>query len=225
LHHLYPSANDGLRRYKVKTKEGEILKQFFVPVDYVESCYNRSIESFDDFKKLQDTSDSYSKQTMWCKLQDDAILLINHILGEIVSDLKEEIIKSLNHHIMSLASTIRNPNNFEFHNKVVEAEKRIRLQNRGNTYSNGLIIFNRRNRTTLIIHITNVENDIFYPDEKIRILISKYDPDYYVMIAEAWKPKNNEIQQRVSVNYCHGDIISLPGHEKTEVLTFIGKTK
>jgi hypothetical protein len=109
--------------------------------------------------------------------------------------------------------------------RVLEREKRIRLQNTENTFSNNLIIFNKRNRTAFIIHMNNFENDIFYLDEKIRILISKYDPDYYVMVAEAWKPKNNEIQQRVSVNYRHGDIIRLPGHDKTEVLTFIGKTK
>jgi hypothetical protein len=113
----------------------------------------------------------------------------------------------------------------EFYNKVVEREKRIRLQNRENAYSNSLIIFNRRNRTAFIIHINNFENDIFYLDEKIRILISKYDPDYYVMVVEAWKPKNQEIQQRISTDYRHGNIIKLPSHEKVEILTFIAKTK
>jgi hypothetical protein len=70
-----------------------------------------------------------------------------------------------------------------------------------------------------------LENDIFYLDEKIRILISKYDPDYYVVVAEGWKTRNHEIQQHISSNYRHGDIIKLPSHEKTEILTFIGKTK
>ena len=181
---------------------------------------------FDDFKVLQQESDVYSRQTRWCKLQDDSIHLINQILGELKSDLKQEIDKSLDHPVMSLASSIRKPNNFdEFYNRVLEREKRIRLQNRENTFSNSLIIFNKRNRTAFIIHINNFENDIFYLDEKLRILISKYDPDYYVMVAEAWKPKNNEIQQRISSNYRHGNIIRLPRHEKTEVLTFIAKTK
>jgi hypothetical protein len=121
----------------------------------------------------------------------------------------------------SLASTIRNPNSFdEFYNKVVEAEKRMRLERKGKTYFSSLVLFNRHNRTTLIIHINNLENDIFYLDEKIRILISKYNPDYYVMVYEAWRPKNNDIQQCVSSNYHRGDIIRLPNHEKTELLTF-----
>ena len=131
VHHLYISEDDGLGRYKVQTKEGEISKQFFVPADYVADRYNRFIGLFDDFKKLQDTPDVYSKQTIWCELQDDAIHLINHILRELESDLKQEIDKSLSHQVMSLASSIRNPSNFdEFYNNVVEREKRIRLQNR-----------------------------------------------------------------------------------------------
>ncbi len=59
----------------------------------------------------------------------------------------------------------------------------------------------------------------------MRILISKYDPDYYVIVAEAWKPKNNEIQQRISPNYQYDDITRLPRHEKMEVLGFVAKTK
>ena len=45
------------------------------------------------------------------------------------------------------------------------------------------------------------------------------------MVSEAWMPKNLEIQQRISSNYRHGNIIKLPSHEKVEILTFIGKTK
>jgi hypothetical protein len=127
---------------------------------------------------------------------------------------------------MSISSSIRNPRSFDdFYDKVVAREKRIRLQNRENTHSNSLIIFNRPNRTTFIIHINNFENDIFYLDEKIRILLSKYNPDYYVMVSEAWMPKNHDIQQDISSNYHHGDIIKLPEHEKIEVLGFIGKTR
>ena len=62
-------------------------------------------------------------------------------------------------------------------------------------------------------------------DEKIKISVSKYDPDYYVLVGEAWIPKNLEIQQRILSNYRHGNIIKLPSHEKVEILTFIGKTK
>ena len=179
-----------------------------------------------DFKKLQGTSDVYSKQTIWCILQDDAIHLINIILGELESDLKLEIDKSLEHYVMLMpfSSVIRNPRNFdEFYKRVVEAEKRMRLERKGKTYFISLVIFNRRHRTTFIIHINYSANDVFSLHEKVRILISKYDPDYYVVVSEAWVPKNNKIQQ--SVNYRRGDIAKLPSHEKTEILTFIGKFK
>ena len=153
VHHLYISEDDGLGRYKVQTQEGEILKQFFVPTEYVADRYNIFIGLFDDFKKLQVTSDVYSKQTIWCIFQDDAIQSINTILSELKSELKQEIDKSLDHPVMSLASSIRKPNNFdELYNRVLEREKRIRLQNRENTFSNSLIIFNKRNRTAFIIH-------------------------------------------------------------------------
>jgi hypothetical protein len=59
-------------------------------------------------------------------------------------------------------------------------------------------------------------------DEKIKISVSKYDPDYYVMVGEAWIPKN---QHRISANHRHGSIVNLPNHEKTEILTFVAKTK
>jgi hypothetical protein len=138
MHHLYISDDDGLGRYKVQTREGDISKQFYVPEGYVMVPYNRFIGLFDDIKKLQNTSDTsdvvYSRQTRWCKLQDDAIYLVNHILGELDSNLKRAIDTSLTHHVMSLASSIRNPISFDdFYNKVVEREKRIRLQNREHT--------------------------------------------------------------------------------------------
>jgi hypothetical protein len=156
--HLYISEDDGLGRYKFQTKDGKILKQYFVPAGYVEGCYNRFIELSNDFKKLQDTPDAYSRQTNWCNLQDNAIYFINHILDQLTNDLKQEIEKCLGHYVMSLGSTIKNPINFvDFYNKVVEREKRIRLQNRENTHSSSLIIFNSRNRTTFIIHINNLK--------------------------------------------------------------------
>lgn len=64
-----------------------------------------------------------------------------------------------------------------------------------------------------MIHINyDVENDIFSLHEKFRILISKYDPEYYVVVSEAWSQKNNKIQQ--SVKYCRKEIAKLPSHEK-----------
>jgi hypothetical protein len=82
-----------------------------------------------DLKKMKVASDVYTRQTMWCIIQDDGIHLTNLILGELERDLKQEIDKS--HPVMSLASSIRKPNNFdEFYNRVLEREKRIRLQNR-----------------------------------------------------------------------------------------------
>jgi hypothetical protein len=227
MHHLYINRDDGLGRYKVQTNEGIISKQFIVPVCYVLDRYDRFRGFMDEFKKVQDESDDiYARQTIWCKLQDDAIHIINYIISELERDLKQKIDKSLNHHVTSLASSIRNPNSFDdFYNKVVEREKRIRLQLREQTYPNNLVIFNRRHRTTFVIHIDNLENDIFLMSEKIKIFVSKYDPDYYVMVGETWTPKDHEIQQRVSVNYRHGDIVKLPSHEKKEVLIFTAKTK
>jgi hypothetical protein len=37
--------------------------------------------------------------------------------------------------------------------------------------------------------------------------------------------KNCEIEVRVALNYQNGKVAMLPNHEKTEILTFIGKTK
>ena len=140
----------------------------------------------DDFKRVQDTTYVYTKQIVWCKLQDDAIHLINYILWELDRDLKQQIDKSLNHHIELLDLSLKDPNNFEeFYNKVVEREKRIRLQLGGRTYPNDLVIFNKRSMTTSVIHIDNFKNDVFLLHEKIRIFISIYDPDYYLMVSVA----------------------------------------
>jgi hypothetical protein len=46
---------------------------------------------------------------------------------------------------MPFSSIIRNSKNFdEFYNRVVEVEKRIRLERKGTTYPINLVIFNRR---------------------------------------------------------------------------------
>ena len=45
------------------------------------------------------------------------------------------------------------------------------------------------------------------------------------MVGEAWMPKNQQIQQRISANYRHINIVNLPNHEKMEILTFVAKTK
>jgi hypothetical protein len=226
VHHLYISQDDGLGRYKVQTNEGMISRQLFVPVDYVMDRCDRFRGFMEDFKRVRDTTDVYTKQIIWCKLQDDAIHLINYILWELDRDLKQHIDKSLNHYIEPLDLSLNDPNNFEeFYNKIVEREKRIRLQLGGKTYPNDLVIFNKRSMTISVIHIDNFENDVFLIHEKIRIFISKYDPDYYVMVGEAWMPKNQQIQQRISANYRHGNIVNLPNHEKTEIITFVAKTK
>jgi hypothetical protein len=88
-----------------------------------------------------------------------------------------------------------------------------------------LYLQSRHDRTISIIHIDNLENNIFLMAEKVKILVSKYDPDYYVMVGETWTPKNQQIQQRISANYRHGDICKLPNHDKKEVLIFIAKNK
>ena len=152
--------------------------------------------------------------------------MINYILWELDRDLKQQIDKSLNYHIEPLDLSLKDPNNFEeFYNEVIEREKRIRLQLGEKTYPNDLVVFNKRSMTTSVIHIDDFENDVFLIHEKIRILISKYDPDYYLMVGEAWTPKNQQIQQHVSANYRHDRIVNLPNHEKTEIITFFAKTK
>jgi hypothetical protein len=227
MHHLYINQDDGLGRYKVLTKDGIILKQFFVPIDYVAYRYNRFREFMDEFKKvqLQATSDVYTSQANWCKLQDDAIHLMNYTLGDLKRDLKQEINKSLDHNVL-LTSFMPDVKNFEnFYNKVVDTEKKIRLEITKNTYPIRLVLFNLHNKMASIIPIIKFENDVFLPDEKVRILVSKYDAVYYVLVGEAWMPKNLEIQKRIAVNYQNGNIVKLPRHEKREVLTFIAKTK
>ncbi len=179
----------------------------------------------DDFKKLSAASDVYARQTIWCKLQDDAIHLINYTLGELERDLKQEIDKSLKHDVI-LTSSMPDVKDFgDFYNKVVDTEKKIRLQVRESIYPVRLILFSLHNKTTSIIPINKFENDVFLTDEKVRILVSKYNSDYYVMVGETWTPKNLEIQQRISANYRHGDIVKLSSHEKKEVLIFVAKTK
>jgi hypothetical protein len=119
-----------------------------------------------------------------------------------------------------------NINNFEdFYNKVVDTEKKVRLEINENTYPIRLVLFNLHNKMASIIPIIKFENDVFLPDEKVKILVSKYDADYYVLVGEAWMPKNLEIQKRIEVNYQNGNITKLLRHEKREVLTFIAKTK
>ena len=134
MHHLYISKDDGLGRYKVQTNEGKISNQFFVPVNYVMDRCDRFRRFMDDFKKVQDESiDIYIRQAIWCRLQDDAIHIINCIIRELESDLKQEIEKSLSHHVTSLASSIRNPSSFDdFYNKVVEREENTLATQRRN---------------------------------------------------------------------------------------------
>ncbi len=38
-------------------------------------------------------------------------------------------------------------------------------------------------------HMNYLENDVFYMDEKVRILTSKYDPDFYVMVMKDGSPR------------------------------------
>ena len=45
------------------------------------------------------------------------------------------------------------------------------------------------------------------------------------MVGEAWMPKNQQIQQRISANYRHINIVNLPNYGKMEILTFVAKTK
>ena len=214
VHHLYISEDDSLGRYKAQTKEGKIIKQFFVPADYVADRYNRFVELYDDLKKLQAAPDVYSKQTIWCGLQDDTIRLINHILRELVGDLKQEIDKSLDLLVDSAVSPFpahvyRFDGHYDF--TVMIIKKKLVGFNR--SFLNELYGYSRHNNTFHVIIMDYPENDVFYMDEKIRILTSKYDLDFYAMVIMGWKPKNNEIQQRVEVDYRNGNVAKLPYHD------------
>jgi hypothetical protein len=79
--------------------------------------------------------------------------------------------------------------------------------------------------TSSVIFLKKLEDDVFSMREKFRILVSMYDPDYYVMVGEAWQPKSHKIQQRISKDYRSGDIARLPSHERQEVAIFYAKTK
>jgi hypothetical protein len=226
VHHLYISQDDGLGRYKIQTNDGEIKTQFFVPVDYVVDRYNRVGIFMDSFKKAQDnlSSDVYYSQTIWYKLQEVAIYVINYTLTELEKDLKQKIEKSLHHSVYSVPMS--NVNSFDdFYNRVTDREKKIRLESGLSTNPISLIIYSKHSDTTSKILVTKLEKDVFTISEKIRILISKYDSDYYVLVSEGWMPKSQEIQQRISSNYQFGDITKLLSHERAEILTFDAKIK
>jgi hypothetical protein len=225
IHRLYINQDDGLGRYKVQTNKGEVSKQFYVPIDYVVDRYERFKGFMDDFKKVQNASDVYLEQTLWCELQDNSIHWINLILSELEGDLKQEIDKSLTHDVI-LTCPMSDVMDFDdSFNKIVESEKKMRLQAKGSAYPIRLILFSLHNKTASLIHVSRFENDVFVTDEKVRILVSKYNSDYYVLIGELWRAKNAEIEERESINYQYGNIAKLSAHEKIEILTFVGKTK
>jgi hypothetical protein len=71
----------------------------------------------------------------------------------------------------------------DFYNFVVDREKKMRLQSRAQTNRILRVVFNKLTITASVVHV-KLENDMFHIDEKIRILVSKYDPDYYVMVGK-----------------------------------------
>jgi hypothetical protein len=162
---------------------------------------------------------------LWYVLQDNVIHGLNYILRELESDLRQRIDKSLEHDIISTYYRPDIKTFDDFYNKVVEIEKKLRFEAKECTYPIRLMLFSLHNKIVSIIHIIKFENDVFVTEEKVRILISKYDADYYVLVMEGWMPKNYKIQERVAVNYRNGNVAKLPNHEKIEILTFIGKTK
>jgi hypothetical protein len=111
--------------------------------------------------------------------------------------------------------------------ETIQNEMKLTIRNAvdNEMYLPELILFSKHNKMASIIPIIKFEFDAFLPDEKVRILVSKYDADYYVLVGEAWMPKNLDIQKRIAVNYQNGNIAKLPRHEKREILTFIAKTK
>ena len=154
------------------------------------------------------------------------IELINYTLGELERDLKQKIDKSLDHQLISLAQIMSDVKNLDdFYQKVVEREKRIRVQLGEKTCPHRLIIFNRHKNVASGIILNTLEKDVFLVEEKVRILVSKYASDYYIIIGEGWMPGNLQVQQRISKNYQHGNIQQLSSHDKTEILILVAKTK
>jgi hypothetical protein len=180
-----------------------------------------------NFKEIQNdspTSDVYYKQALWNELQDDVIHTINNTISYIEKNLKQRIEESLFCHVFSTHKS--DVNNFDdFFNVVVNEEKKLRLQSGEHALPHKLYVFNKQNKTIYEIVVQKLENDVFSMREKIKILLSKYDADYYVTVAEAWRSKNDQIEERISKNYRRGDIIKLPSDEKVEALIFYGKTK
>jgi hypothetical protein len=156
--------------------------------------------------------------------QDNVINFIERTLNYLEIDLKQKIDESLHH--KALLVPMPDVNNFDdFYNKVACAEKEMRLYEDIPICPIKLYIFNQRSKTSSIIFIKHLENDVFSMGEKFGVLVSMYDTDYYLAVGEAWVPKNDKIDEKISKNIRRGDIARLPSNEREEVLTFYAKTK
>jgi hypothetical protein len=113
----------------------------------------------------------------------------------------------------------------DFYNEVLEIEKGMRLRFTAQTHPLKLYVNNKHSNTSSVIFLKNLVNDVFSMREKIGILVSMHDSDYYVVVGEVWRPKGDKIQQRISKNYQRGDIARLPNEEREEHLIFYAKTK
>ena len=223
--HLYISQDDGLGRYKIQ-KRDDIITQFFVPVDFVTYMHDRCKQSIDELKEVQDSTslDVYHRQTMWNKLHDNVIRLTDNTLTYTENKLKHQIDESL--HRSTALIPMSDVNSFDdFYNEVFEIEKGMRLRFTAQTHPLKLYVMNKHSNTSSVIFLKNLVNDVFSMREKIRILVTMHDSDYYVVVGEAWRPKSDKIQQRISKNYQRGDIARLPNEEREEHLIFYAKTK
>ena len=179
-----------------------------------------------DFNKVQGStlSDIYYKQMMLNSVQDNVIQSIDQTLNYLEKDLKQKIDKSLHH--KALLIPMPDVNNFDgFYNEVVHAEKEMRLYEGLQICPIKLYVFNQRSKTSTVIFVENLENDVFSMREKFRILVSMYDTDYYLVVAEVWGPKSDKIPQKISQNFRRGDIARLPSQEREEGLVFYAKSK
>lgn len=63
------------------------------------------------------------------------------------------------------------------------------------------------------------------PLDYARTIVERYDPDYYIVLSEAWMTSlpSQEDFKKMKENYQYGDIKKRP--DKIEVLTVIGKSK
>ncbi len=82
-------------------------------------------------------------------------------------------------------------------------------------------LYNKRNN---VIELVVVAHCPYSPLDSARPIIEKRDPDYYIVLAEAWMKMVNPLEaQNYNDNYQYGDIRKSP--DRIEILQVTGKSK